>query len=80
MATSRDDIRLEGKLICEMQDKTNRYKGSVWMEIHIKGGWQTLVRETDGNDMPTKNPKTTPKIVVTTSLAPSLDFFGIPLQ
>lgn len=40
----------------------------------------TLVRATDGNEAPIKNPKTTPIIVVSTSLVLSMfDFLSTPL-
>lgn len=46
----------------------------------IKIGLHTLVREADGNETPTKYPKTTPIIVVMISLALSCDFFRTPLR
>lgn len=45
-----------------------------------KTNLNTLVRETAGNETPTKYPKTTPIIVVMISLALSFDFFKTPLQ
>lgn len=39
-----------------------------------------MVKERDGNDVPIKNPKTTPKSVVITSLVPSFDFLITPLH
>lgn len=39
----------------------------------------TLVTETLGNEIPTRNPKTTPKMVVTMSLVLSFDLFRSPL-
>ena len=50
------------------------------MPLHINGDQHTLLRETDGKDMPTKNPKTIPIIVATKILAPSFDLLSGPLQ
>lgn len=53
----------------------------VAQHIHkIKIGLHTLERDPDGNETPTKYPKTTPIIVVIISLALSLDFFRTPLR
>ena len=48
--------------------------------IHtIKIGLHTLEKDADGNETPTKYPKTTPIMVVIISLALSLVFFRTPL-
>lgn len=80
MATSRDDIRPEGKLICRIQK--NRSTG----ERDIKGiytYWShtsyTFLKEPDGNVIPIKKPNTIPTIVVIISFAFSF-LLGAPLQ
>lgn len=40
----------------------------------------TLVKETDGNETPTKNPKTSPISVAIITLPLSCDFLRAPLQ